>query len=157
MEKENENNKRQGDKAMKRYIHSSVDYSKIPTEYEYFAEVDDRDMPVFEYLKPIKTFNGRIFAVPSARNQLGRTNNYSKEDKCIQLDSSDADSRTYLIPYTEYDRNVGDYRIYTYSLTCFDDGSFKFGSDGKIRRPGDVKESTLSNDVYKARGGTFYY
>lgn len=122
----------------------------VPTSAQYFAHVDNKDRGVLERLMDIRTFNGKLFSLPSTRNELGKTSDYDIDDKCIQLVSYDTDSRTYYIPYTQYDRIVGAYRIYTFKLTIYDDGAFRFG-DGKIRRFGEVSDNTLSNDCYKAK------
>ena len=136
---------------MKRYIRSAQ-YSNIPTLEEYFREVDPRDRELIQELMNIKTFNGKLFSAPSSRNNLGKTNDYEKEDKCIHLVRSSKDSREYSIPYTQRSWRAGygsSYDVYVFGLTCYNDGSFQFGS-GKIRRFGDVSNNTLSNDVYKA-------
>lgn len=132
---------------MKIYVRASE--SRIPTLQEYLSEVDTKDIDTIQQLMNIKTFNGKLFSAPSSRNELGRTQNYEPEDKVIHIVESQDDYRVYSIPYTQekYPRVTG---IYTFELTCYDDGSFKFG-DGKIRRFGEVSDNTLSNDVRRAR------
>lgn len=132
---------------MKIYVKASE--SSIPTLQEYLSEVDTKDNNIIQQLMNIKTFNGKLFSAPSSRNELGRTQNYGPEDKVIHMIESQDDYRVYSIPYTstKYPGVIG---IFTFELTCYDDGSFKFG-DGKIRRFGEVSDNTLSNDVRKAR------
>lgn len=122
---------------------------QIPTYDEYMDEVTIEDEDIIKALMQIKTFNGKLFSAPSTRNELGKTTNYSAEDKIIHLVSAHKDYRVYDIPFTapKYPGVTG---IYTFRLTVYDDGSFKFGN-GKIRRLGDVSDNTLSNDVYKAK------
>lgn len=135
---------------MKRYIRSASrpKYDNIPTLEEYLSEVDSRDLSTIEQLMRIKTFNGKLIRVPSSRNELGRTDDYSKEDKIIHLLDKGQTYRTYTIPYADA-KFPGVTGVFTYNLTCYNDGTFQFGS-GKIREFGSVADSTLSNDVYKA-------
>ena len=134
---------------MKRWIHAATNAEvEIPTLSEYLAEVDQRDIDTISNLMKINTFNGKLLKVPSSRNALGRTTDYSKEDKVIHIVKEGQDYRVYDIPYTDK-KFVGVIGIFTYRLTCYDDGSFQFGN-GKIRQFGSVSDNTLSNDVYKA-------
>jgi len=132
---------------MKIYVKASE--SRIPTIQEYLSEVDTRDTDTIQQLMNIKTFNGKLFSAPSSRNELGRTQNYEPEDKIIHIIESQDDCRIYSIPYTS-PKFHGVTGIYTFELTCYDDGSFKFG-DGKIRKLGQVSDNTLSNDLRRAR------
>lgn len=134
--------------AMKRYIKASKSYDNIPTIQEYLEEVDDQDRDIIDRLMNIKTFNGKLIRVPSARNKLGRTDGYGKEDKVIHLEDRGNGYRRYSIPYSDW-KFPGVIGVFLYYLTCYDDGTFQFG-DGKIRSFDSVSDNTLSNDVYKA-------
>lgn len=139
---------------MKRMVvAASDDLPEIPTLDEYLNEVAPEDIDLIRQLMTIKTFNGKLFSAPSRRNQLGKTPNYSKEDKVIHLVKREADYRVYEIPYTGY-KFRGIIGIFTFPLTCYDDGSFRFG-DGKVRNIDSVSDSTLSSDVSKARNSFF--
>ena len=133
---------------MKRYIRSSNSYDNIPTLQEYLEEVGSQDRDIIDRLMNIRTFNGKLIRVPSARNELGRTNDYDKEDKVIHLEDEGNGYRRYSIPYAD-SKYPGVTGVFLYYLTCYDDGTFQFG-DGKIRSFGSVSDNTLSNDVYRA-------
>lgn len=132
--------------AMKRYIKCS-DNSKIPSQEEYFSEVMPQDMSVLEYLAAQKTMMGKLLTIPNSRNELGKSQDYDKDDKCIHLKETGSDSRTYSIPYTQFDRNVMAYRIYNWYITVYDDGTFSINGQ-KRREVGRYSPSTLSKDIW---------
>lgn len=130
---------------MKRYIRAS----EVPTRDQYFSEVLDEDMDVLEQLMSIRSnFWGPLIKLPSTRNDLGRTDNYDLEDKCIHLVKDAEDHREYDIPFAR-NPGRGGVLLYTSRLSIYDDKSFQFGK-GKIRRFGEVSDSTIYNDFDRA-------
>lgn len=132
---------------MKRYIRSAT----VPSTEQYFAEVEPEDLDVIKQLMSIRSnFNGPLIKLPSSRNDLGKTDNYDIEDKCIHLRKQLDDCRVYTVPYTRNFPWRGGVNVFTVSLYIYDDKSFKFGDNGKVRTFGSVADATLFNDFNKA-------
>ena len=105
---------------------------------------DAHDREILEYLIQNKVF-------PTALNSADLRNNpyYALEDKLIQLQAQDSNSRTYGLPYAGQNRfEYG--RIYDVQLTIFDDDNVEFGNQ-KIRPVYSTSIATLKRDYYSAR------
>lgn len=123
------------------------DRLKIPTASvrdRLLDNVDDQDKEVFNFL-----ISNKIFPTIASSAELRNNPYYSLDDKFIQKLESHDDCTVYSIPYAGGGRwDTG--KIFTKTLTVYDDGSFQFGS-GKRRTQGSAAVSTLKNDFFRSR------
>lgn len=107
------------------------------------SNVDDQDRPVVEFL-----ISNKVFPTIASSAELRNNPYYDIEDKFIQKIESQDGYNVYSVPYAGGGRfDTG--KIFTKTLTIYDDGSFQFGS-GKRRTTDSVAISTLKNDFFRS-------
>lgn len=104
---------------------------------------NDTDIEVFEYL-----LNNHIIPTILTSHEMRNNPYYEIEDKLIQLEETNSDSRTYSVPYPGGGR-FDSGKIFVHDITIYDDGRVQFGS-GKIRDLHDYSVSTLKRDFFNS-------